>query len=96
MCRKCFHVWQCCTSVGGVRVRYLLEVCLSAPLLLGRVHVFMFREGLVATCGSVLVELWVCGEAICLQAVWWKEVGDNQWGTPKAACPAMPAHTAFC
>ena len=59
-----FHIWQWCASGGGVRVFLLLEVCPRVPQYLQNYMCSCLEESLMATCGSVLVELWVWGESI--------------------------------
>ena len=51
MCRKCFHMWQCCVPGGGVRVCYLFGILLSAPLASWE-SILVFREDLITSCGS--------------------------------------------
>ena len=39
-------------------------------------------EGLMATCDSVLVELWVWSEVICLLVIWWIGSRGQSMGNP--------------
>ena len=83
MAMLCIWGWsQNLLSVGGVPI--------SPRVFLGE-YIHGQGEGFMATCDSVLVELWVWSEVICLLVIWLIESRGQSMGNPQT-CMSIHAN----